>query len=63
MNNKRRGCAIIFNHKKFDNASLKLRTEPNDCANLERTLTCLGFEVVIHNDLTCNNIKETVEEG
>ena len=54
MNHKRRGLAIIFNHKKFDkNLGLGIRNGTDgDRDNLIKTLKQLDFEVQAHNDMT-----------
>ncbi len=54
MNHKRRGLAIIFNHKTFDkNLGLGIRNGTDvDRDNLVKTLEELDFEVQVHNDLT-----------
>jgi hypothetical protein len=61
---KRRGMAVIFNHEKFDNRSLKQRNGTNvDCQNLRCTLTDLGFEVTAHNNLKCKEITKIIQQG
>ena len=52
MNHKRRGFAIIFNHKNFDQRlGLKVRNGTDtDRDNLEITLKRLDFEVRVYND-------------
>ncbi len=53
MNHKRRGLAIIFNHKSFDkNLGLGIRNGTDvDRDNLSKTLKQLGFDVEAYNDL------------
>lgn len=56
--------AVIFNHEKFDNRSLKQRNGTNvDCQNLRCTLTDLGFEVTAHNNLKCKEITKIIQQG
>ena len=53
MNHKRRGLAIIFNHKNFDpRLGLKTRNGTDaDRDNLRLTLRQLDFEVKVFDDL------------
>jgi caspase-like apoptosis-related cysteine protease len=63
MDHPKRGLAIIFNHEKFTLASLKPRNGTEaDCANLKNTLVLLGFEVIVHHDLTYKELDSVVEE-
>jgi caspase-like apoptosis-related cysteine protease len=64
MNHKRRGMAIIFNHKYFDDIYLKHRVGTNvDSDNLKKTMERLGFEVKLHDDLTHDELMKMVDEG
>jgi caspase-like apoptosis-related cysteine protease len=64
MTHKRRGLAVIFNHEHFDIHSLKPRNGTNvDCENLKCTLTDLGFEVTVHNNLITKNVTKIVQQG
>lgn len=64
MNHKRRGIAIIFNHEIFDIPSLKSRAGTKvDCENLSNTLSKLGFEVKVFQDLSYKEVIQTVDEG
>ena len=63
MNHPRRGLAIIFNHEKFTLSTLKARNGTEaDCANLQNTLEVLGFEVIVHHDLTFKELECVIEE-
>ena len=53
MNHRRRGIAIVFNHKNFDQRlGLKVRNGTDtDRDNLRMTLRQLDFDVRVYNDL------------
>jgi caspase-like apoptosis-related cysteine protease len=64
MNHKRRGLAIIFNHKTFISRSLDTRFGTDvDRDNLKRTMSGLGFTVRVYNDKKYTDIKKIVDEG
>lgn len=64
MNHKRRGLALIFNHENFQIDKLRSRTGTEvDAKNLKTTLQNLGFEVIIHQDLTVRKVLDEVEKG
>merc|ERR1712088_1288396 len=64
MNHKRRGFAIIFNHKNFDQRlGLKVRNGTDtDRDNLEITLKRLDFEVRVYNDCAYKDMERILEE-
>ncbi|XP_018782331.2 caspase-6 isoform X1 [Serinus canaria] len=65
MGHQRRGVALIFNHEYFY-WKLKLldrRGTRADRDNLNRTLTDLGFEVRIFDDLKAEDVKKRIEEA
>ncbi|XP_014811074.1 PREDICTED: caspase-6 isoform X1 [Calidris pugnax] len=65
MNHQRRGVALIFNHEHF-NWRLKLgfrRGTAADRDNLSRTLTGLGFEVRVFEDLPAEEVLQTIHEA
>ena len=53
MNHRRRGIALVFNHKNFDQRlGLKVRNGTDtDRDNLRMTLRQLDFDVRVYNDL------------
>lgn len=61
---KKKGSAIIFNHKSFsiDNCSTRQGTE-KDRDDLARTLKDLRFDVEIYNDLTFREIIIILDKG
>ncbi|XP_076639993.1 caspase-1-like isoform X1 [Colletes latitarsis] len=62
MNHKRRGLAIIFNHVNF--TKMAPRTGSNkDCANLEDTLTRLGFNVKTYLDPSIKQISAILKQA
>ncbi|XP_049839585.1 caspase-1-like isoform X3 [Schistocerca gregaria] len=64
MSHKKRGLAVIFNHENFDIQSLKSRAGTKvDRNNLSESLSKLGFEVKVYDDLTYKSVKEIVEEA
>lgn len=64
MNHKKRGMAIIFNHEYFEIHSLKQRNGTNvDRDNLKHTLSGLGFQVTVYDNLNSKEIKKIVEKG
>lgn len=63
MSHRKRGQAIIFNHKRFSSFNLTERTGTDvDRENLVRTLTALRFEVTVHNDKTWAEIRGELEK-
>lgn len=65
MNHRRRGLAIIFNHKNFDmRLGLKTRNGTDaDRDNLRSTLRSLDFDVKVYNDLEFKNMEQILEEA
>ncbi|XP_066173907.1 caspase-6 isoform X2 [Sylvia atricapilla] len=65
MNHKRRGVALIFNHEHF-NWRLMLsdrRGTMKDRDNLKLSLTDLGFEVRLFDDLEVEDVKQKIKEA
>ena len=64
MNHRRRGIAIVFNHKNFDQRlGLKVRNGTDtDRDNLRMTLRQLDFDVRIYNDLPYKVMENILEE-
>nr|6PDQ_A Chain A, Ancestral Effector Caspase-3/6/7 [Homo sapiens]6PDQ_D Chain D, Ancestral Effector Caspase-3/6/7 [Homo sapiens] len=64
MNHKRRGLCLIINNKNFDRKTgMKTRNGTDkDAENLEKTFKSLGFEVKVYNDLTAEEMQETLQE-
>jgi len=64
MNHRRRGHAIIFNHKNFDpRLGLKTRNGTDaDRDNLRITLRQLDFEVKVFNDASFKQIEQVLED-
>ena len=64
MNHRRRGIAIIFNHKNFDQRlGLKTRNGTDaDRDNLRITLRQMDFEVKVYNDASYKEIERVLEE-
>lgn len=59
---KKRGLAIIFNHKNFCFGDLQSRTGTDrDSTNIKNTLQSLGFIVQEHQDFTLNQIELTMK--
>lgn len=65
MNHRRRGLAIIFNHKTFDpRLGLKTRNGTNaDRDNLRSTLRSLDFEVQVYDDAPFKEMERILEEA
>lgn len=64
MNHKYRGHALLFNHEKFNNISLKARAgTQTDCENFKKQLKRLGFKVTVYHDLDYGNVINGVKEG
>ena len=64
MNHRRRGVALIFNHKRFDH-HLQLRDRNGtdaDKDNLRSALRSLDFEVRVYTDLPFKVSKSEAEE-
>ena len=64
MNHRRRGYALIFNHKNFDpRLDLKTRNGTDaDRDNLQLTLRQLGFDVKVYNDCSFKEIEQILKE-
>ena len=64
MNHRRRGYALIFNHKNFDpRLDLKTRNGTDgDRDNLQMTLRQLDFDVKVYNDCSFKEIEQVLEE-
>lgn len=64
MNHRRRGIALIFNHKLFDSRlGLKQRNGTDaDRDNLRLTLRQLDFEVRVYNDLAFKDMERILED-
>ncbi|XP_034489050.1 caspase-like [Drosophila innubila] len=65
MNHKKRGMAIIFNHKNFDERMGQDTRHGTDVdvANLERVLQQLHFDVIQYKDLCHNEIVRVVKRA
>lgn len=64
MNHPKRGLALIFNHENFDVAGLKPRAgTAEDCQNLKKCLSELGFDVHIYKDLKYHAIEGHIVEA
>lgn len=65
MDHDRRGRAVIFCHVNFEERlNLTKRDDGEESAQeLEKALKTLGFDVVIHYDLTFDELKEKLEES
>ncbi|EDW01038.1 caspase-1 [Drosophila grimshawi] len=64
MNHKKRGIAVIFNHKSFDIPSLSVRNGTNlDCEELRKAFENLEFEVSVHNDCKFRDILKHTEKA
>ncbi|NWR11739.1 CASP6 protein, partial [Paradoxornis webbianus] len=65
MNHKRRGVALIFNHEYFS-WRLMLSDRPGTMAdrnNLKRSLTDLGFEVRLSDNLKAEDVMQKIKEA
>ena len=65
MNHRRRGNALIFNHKNFDPRLDHLKTRNGtdvDRDNLQMTLRQLDFDVKVYNDCSFKEIEQVLEE-
>lgn len=61
MSHPRRGKAVIFNHDSFDIDGINPRYgSDTDVKNLVQTFEGLGFQTVVHNNLTFNEIKTEI---
>lgn len=60
----KRGVALIFNHKVYDEKQMKPRdgTE-KDARTLESVLKSLGFDVKVFNDLGYGELYDVLQEG
>ena len=61
MNYPRRGLAIVFNHKNFDNKSQQRNGTNIDRKSIKATLKKLDFEVRIYDDESATKIMEILE--
>ena len=61
MNQPRRGLAIVFNHKNFDNKSQQRNGTNIDRKSIKATLKKLDFEVRIYDDESATKIMEILE--
>jgi caspase-like apoptosis-related cysteine protease len=61
MNHNRRGKAVIFNHDEFENKSPRTGSDV-DVRVLTETYEALGFEVVVHQNLTFTEIQSAITE-
>lgn len=65
MRHKNRGIAMIFNHRKFESfMGLKERFGTDqDRDRLAKSLSGIGFEVLIFNDLKYEQVLKELEKG
>jgi hypothetical protein len=65
MEHKKRGICLIFNHFEFyDKRKCPTRHGTNnDCTKLETRFGALGFKVIVHKDLTRDEIYKVFKEG
>uniref|UniRef100_A0A8C4WYB9 Caspase-6 n=2 Tax=Eptatretus burgeri TaxID=7764 RepID=A0A8C4WYB9_EPTBU len=65
MKRARRGIALIFNHENFfwQLCLNQRRGTAADGRNLQKWLTYLGFEVMLHNDKTVSEFKELIAQA
>nr|ATX63067.1 caspase-1 [Locusta migratoria] len=64
MTHKKRGLAVIFNHENFDMKNLKPRAGTKvDRNNLNESLSKLGFDVKVYDDLTFKSMTEIIDEA
>lgn len=64
MTHEHRGVALIFNHENYEHKYRAPRKATNvDRDRLYDVLDGLGFDVRIHNDLTFQQIMETLGKG
>ncbi|XP_041641869.1 caspase-6-like [Cheilinus undulatus] len=64
MDHKRRGMALIFNQKRFDEERFSYRTGTQaDRRNLEKSLKDLNFEVKVYDDCTTSAVLKNISEA
>ncbi len=65
MDHKKRGYALIFSHEEFHwKTGMPKRTgNSKDVDNLKKHLGKLGFEIMIFQDLTVEELKKTIGMG
>lgn len=64
MNHKRRGFAVIFNHHRFEDNRLSVRTGTDvDSNRLESALKNLRFDVKVCNDFRLQSILTCLRKG
>lgn len=61
MCHARRGKAVILNHDEFDDEGPRLGSDV-DVQNLVTTFKDLGFEVVVHNNRTFEEIEKIIND-
>ena len=62
MNHPNRGLAVIFSHEEFTiKDAVRRRGTNEDCDALENVLLMLGFDVIVHRDLTFEEIEVELE--
>ncbi|XP_074656385.1 uncharacterized protein LOC141909701 [Tubulanus polymorphus] len=62
MNHVRRGRALIISNKEFDTSKNRIGTE-FDVESLREVFSDLGFEVVVHENLTAEEMKSEMREA
>lgn len=62
INHSKAGVAIIFNHKHIKGQATRNGTE-QDRDRLESALKLYGFDVSVYNDLTFDEVTNTLEKG
>ena len=62
MNHNRRGKAVIFNHDEFKDKNLNRTGSAVDVHALTETYRALGFEVVVHKNLTITGIQNSIND-
>lgn len=63
MSHPRRGKAIIFNHDEFNIDGINPRSgSGTDVKNLVQTYDGLGFETIVHTNLTFAQIKDEINK-
>lgn len=63
MSHPRRGKAVVFNHDTFNIDGINPRSGSDvDVKNLVQTYDFLGFETIVHHNLTFSEIKTKINE-
>ncbi|XP_074656756.1 uncharacterized protein LOC141909970 [Tubulanus polymorphus] len=62
MNHVQRGLALIISNKEFDTSKNRIGTE-FDVESLSEVFSDLGFEVVVHENLTAEEMKSKMRDG